>query len=73
MTVDEAETWIDLARRKGVVEVHVGDFKAFLGPLTAAPSQPQTKADQGDETIHPLDAIQNPPKLGGPFDAEEAA
>jgi hypothetical protein len=63
MTVDEAEAWIDLARRKGVYELHVGDVRFTLGPLPAAPAQTLPKADQKDEWTHPADLVANPPDL----------
>lgn len=62
MTVTEAGEWIDLARRKGVVELHVADVRFLLGPLPAeSPKQPMAKVEE--EGTHPADLIANPPTI----------
>jgi hypothetical protein len=61
------EARIDLARRKGVTELHVspdGTVRMILGPLPAAPAPTQPKAKQEDEPLHPADLVANPPELG---------
>lgn len=61
----EAEGWIDLARRKGVYELHVAPegVRFVLGPPVAAPASPGQAAKEEEPTYHPADLIERPPDL----------